>query len=278
MSSKITKDTIDKYLSEVAKEYRRHGGKALPAEIVIIGGASVLINYGFRNMTVDIDAIIHASSAMKDAITKIGDKYSLPYGWLNDDFSNTSSFSDKILQYSKYYKTFSNVLTVRTVSDKYLLAMKLVSARPYKKDQSDIVGIVKEIKASGGTITVEDVKQAAIQLYGTTNAVREDGWEFLNAVIAFGDYEALYNTISAREASVKTELIRIAEDYPSAITRNNFKDVVKTVDRKEQGINDLIISIENQPLKKLDDKIAAAKKAQEQNTNINTPHNGDLQL
>ena len=58
----ITKENIDIYLKELAKDYRKAVGKNMPAEIILIGGASVLINYGFRNMTTDIDAMIHAAS------------------------------------------------------------------------------------------------------------------------------------------------------------------------------------------------------------------------
>ena len=45
----FTKENIDMYLKETAKEYRKQVGKDMPAEIILIGGASVLVNYGFRN-------------------------------------------------------------------------------------------------------------------------------------------------------------------------------------------------------------------------------------
>lgn len=54
----ITKENLDSYLKELAKEFRKKNGKKMPAEIVLIGGASILINYGFREMTYDMDAII----------------------------------------------------------------------------------------------------------------------------------------------------------------------------------------------------------------------------
>ena len=38
----FTKDNIDTYLKALAKEYRKLGGRRLPAEIVLIGGASLL--------------------------------------------------------------------------------------------------------------------------------------------------------------------------------------------------------------------------------------------
>lgn len=64
----FTKENIDIYLKDLAKAYRKVVGKDMHAEIILIGGASVLINYGFRDMTTDIDAMIHAASAMKDLL------------------------------------------------------------------------------------------------------------------------------------------------------------------------------------------------------------------
>ena len=112
----ITKENINLYLQAVAKEYRKLGGKSMPAEMVLIGGASVLINYGFRGTTRDIDALIHASSIMKDAIRRVSDQYGLPADWLNADFMQTDSYTTKLWQYASYYRTYANVLTVRTVA------------------------------------------------------------------------------------------------------------------------------------------------------------------
>lgn len=55
----------------------------MPAEIILVGGAAILANYGFRDTTTDVDAIIRASSLMKDAINHISDRFGLPNGWLN---------------------------------------------------------------------------------------------------------------------------------------------------------------------------------------------------
>lgn len=66
-SCAFSKESLDMYLKQLAKEFRKQNGKAMPAEIILIGGASILANYGFRDMTYDIDALIIASSAMKDA-------------------------------------------------------------------------------------------------------------------------------------------------------------------------------------------------------------------
>ena len=49
----FTKEKLDSCLRQLAKEFRKLNGTTVPAEIVIVGGASVLLNYGFRDMTYD---------------------------------------------------------------------------------------------------------------------------------------------------------------------------------------------------------------------------------
>lgn len=41
----FTKENLDSYLKELAKEFRKLNSNKIPAEIILIGGASVLINY-----------------------------------------------------------------------------------------------------------------------------------------------------------------------------------------------------------------------------------------
>lgn len=120
-SSVFTGENLNDYLKAVAKEYKKMGGKAMPAELILIGGAAVIANYGFREMTTDIDAIIHAASVMKDAINLVGDQYHLQNGWLNTDFMRTASYSPKLDQYSTYYRTFGGILSVRTVQAEYFI-------------------------------------------------------------------------------------------------------------------------------------------------------------
>lgn len=60
----FTRENLDSYLRELAKEFRKKNGSRMPAEIILIGGASILINYGFREMTYDMDAIIKSSGVM----------------------------------------------------------------------------------------------------------------------------------------------------------------------------------------------------------------------
>ena len=120
----FTRENLDSYLMELAKEFRKKNGSRMPAEIILIGGASILINYGFREMTYDMDSLIKYSGAMRDAINTVGDRLGLPIGWLNTDFVHTNSYTPRLAEHSKYYKTFANILQIRTVSDEYSLLIK----------------------------------------------------------------------------------------------------------------------------------------------------------
>jgi hypothetical protein len=196
----ITREDLDKYLRDLGKEFRRLNGTKMPAEIVIIGGASVLINYAFRDVTTDVDAIIQASSAMQDAINRVSDKYELPYGWLNTDFRKTDSYTPKLLQYSSYYRTYSNILAVRTVKGEYLVAMKVRSGRNYKYDMSDIVGILRAHKEAGSPLTYNQIDTAMNNLYGGWEDTDEKVVAFLKDTLAAENYEELY--LQSREEEI----------------------------------------------------------------------------
>jgi hypothetical protein len=222
----ITKENLLAYIKELAKEFRRLNGKAAPAEIILIGGAAVLAKYGFREMTYDIDAIIVASSAMKDAINLVGDKHGLPKGWLNADFQKTSSYSGKLYEVSQYLATFSNIVTVRTVSAEYLLAMKLMSGRQYKYDMSDVVGILWEHQKLGKPITREMIDAAVTKLYGDNAAIPANSLALLNAVMRTNDYETLYRQVRDSEAESKEFLLQFDEKYPDKLKADNISDIL----------------------------------------------------
>jgi len=230
----FTKENLDTYLKELAKEFRKLNGTSMPAEIILIGGAAILANYGFRNMTTDIDAVIHASSAMKEAVNKVGDKFDLPNGWLNADFMHTGSYSPKLTQYSVYYKTFSNILTIRTVSAEYLIAMKLRSGRKYKNDLSDIIGILAEHEKLNTPISREAIDTAINNLYGGWEEISEDTKQFIENALTNKNYEEIYNSISEDEKRSKDILIGFENDYPGVTTESNVNDILKNLKSKQK--------------------------------------------
>lgn len=230
----FTKENLDTYLKELAKEYRKLSGKAMPAEIVLVGGAAVLAGYGFRDMTTDIDAVIHASSYMKDAINHVGDKFDLPNGWLNTDFIRTASYSSKLSQFSSYYRTYSNVLSVRIIGAEYLIAMKLRSGRQYKKDMSDVIGILAEHDSRGKPITMEQIRAAVINLYGEWETLPDASKDFIADVMKDGNYPALYSQTLESEENSKEMLIHFQERYPGVTTQDNVNDILRTLKQKQE--------------------------------------------
>ncbi len=231
----FTRDNLDSCLKELAKEFRKINGSRIPAEIILIGGASVLINYGFREMTYDMDAIIQASSSMKDAINHVGDRLGLPNGWLNTDFMKTSSYTPKLIQYSKYYKTFSNVLRVRTVSAEYLIVMKLMAGRQYKNDLSDVVGILLEQQNNGKKIHLDDIKRAADELYGNYDKVPDFSRTFIEAACHDSNLAELYKRIREDERKSKNILLEFQDHYPGVLNRDNLADVLKAAKARKNA-------------------------------------------
>ena len=231
----FTKENLDLYLRELAKEFRRLNGKNMPAEIILIGGAAIVANYGFRDMTVDIDAVIRASSAMKDAINRVGDRYGLPNGWLNGDFVQTSSYSPKLDEHSEYYKTFSNIVTVRTIRAEYLIAMKLCAGRQYKNDLSDILGILAEHEKNNVPITYADIDRAVRELYGSWKVISEDSQAFITRVMEQGNYESLYASVRGEEARAKDALISFEKSYPDVLNERNANEIIRQAAEKREA-------------------------------------------
>ena len=228
----FTKENIDIYLKEVAKEYKKQIGTSMPAELILIGGASVLVNYGFRNMTTDIDAVIHAASVMKDVVNLVGDRYNLPNGWLNQDFMQTESYSPGLTQFSEYYKTYSKVLTIRTVAAEYLIAMKLRSGRQYKSDLSDVLGILAEHEKNGNSITLSQIQKAVSDLYGSWDELPNTSQSFISNVMRDGNYKKLYEQTIIGEKETKELLIEFTKDYPGAAKEENISEIAESLQKK----------------------------------------------
>lgn len=223
------KDNLDLYLKELAKEYRKLVGKGMPAEIILIGGAAIIESYGFRDMTTDVDAIITAASAMKDAINRIGDRFDLPNGWLNADFQKTGSYSSKLLQYSSFYRTFNQVLNVRVVTGEYLIAMKLRAFRQYKNDLSDIIGVLAEHEKRGDPMTFERIEKAVTDLYGSWDDFPKGAKDFIVNTLSAGNFEKVYELVLQNEKDAKEDLIDFEEKNPGALKTDDVDGVLQSL-------------------------------------------------
>lgn len=225
MSFEFNRSNIDHYLYLVAKEYKKANRANPDAEIIIVGGASMIMNYNFRDTTTDIDSIIRAASSMKEVINQIGAENDLGDGWLNDDFKNTSSYSHRLIECSHFYKKFCNCLSVRTVSDEYLLAMKVRSARKYKNDFADIVGIIKEHQEMDRALNFQILNEAYNKLYGED--IQMDIADQIKNIFASEDLEDLFYSIKKEEQENKIAALKAEEIYGRSVNEENVEKFIE---------------------------------------------------
>ena len=234
----FTKENLFLYLGELAKEYRRLNGRKVKAEIILVGGAAVLSSYGFRDETMDVDALIYASESMKEAINHVGDKYHLPNGWLNSDFKKSASYTDKLYACSEYVCTKANILDIRTLRGEYLIAMKLASGRTYKKDLSDIVGILYEEKKAGKPIDFPMIDKAVKELYGSWEKVNNYSRKVLEAALTKPDLEKQFEQLRAEEKRAREALREIIQTKPSILKTADVNDILAEAKKMRESTSE----------------------------------------
>jgi len=235
----FTKENLDRYLNELSKEYKKLGGKKMPVEIILIGGAVIVENYGFREMTTDIDAVFPNVTILKEAINRVGDRYGLSNGWINADFVKTDSYSPQLSQYSVQYRTFNHILNVRMITAEYLIAMKLRAGRKYKNDLSDIVGILSEQEKAGMPIDFEMIDTAVNRLYGGWNGFSEETIAFIKNVLEEKNYQGIYDQIRESEKESREMLLDFQENYPGIINEKNIEKIMEN--RAKQSGKELLL-------------------------------------
>ncbi len=225
----FTRESLDEIFRELGKAFRKRNGTKTPAEIILVGGAAIIAGYGFREATTDIDALIHASSAMGDAIRQVGDRYGFSPDWLNQDFKQTASYSDRIVQYSVPYRTYANILHIRTLPAEYVTAMKLASLRQYKYDFSDVVGLIRE-----ANLPRDAVETAVQNLYGSFDNLPDAkaAQDLLTDIYTSDNQEELYRYYRMSEKEGFDILKNLNEQYPNLITRDNVSDLIAAARKK----------------------------------------------
>ncbi|MBQ1315420.1 MAG: hypothetical protein IIY57_04430, partial [Erysipelotrichaceae bacterium] len=139
----------------------------------------------------------------------------------------------KLVQYSEYYKTFYNMVDIRTITREYLIAMKLKSGRKYKNDLSDIVGILDEHIQRNDPISLEQIQKAYEQLYGEWNTLPNDAKEFISSLFSnTSNIHAVYEATRQLENDAKEILIDFEENYPGITTESNVDSILESLKKK----------------------------------------------
>jgi len=222
-SNNFDKSNIENYLEYFAEEYKKLTNEKQQLKIIVVGGASILLNFNFRKSTNDIDYSNPQSDLIDKAVEKTAIKYRLFKNWLNNDFRKTSAYSDKINDISIPYKTISGVLEVRTISPEYLIVMKLMAFRNNKHDLSDVAGILMESKENGKPLKIKDIKNAAIKLYGNIDKLPNESLIMLNNLFENNDYKTDYLYLKKREEAVRNKYKELKKENLLDVDRLDHK-------------------------------------------------------
>ncbi len=137
-----------------------------------------------------------------------------------------------MIQYSKFYKRFNQILNVRTVTREYLVAMKLISFRAYKRDKSDIVGIIESHKNSVRPIQIDEVQTAVENLYGNWDVITDEAKEFVEKVL-LGTVS--YEIEMLGEDEGKEILLEIEEKYDNVLNTSNVNTILEQIRAKRKS-------------------------------------------
>lgn len=125
----MTETEIRLYLSKISD---RLSEKEITGEIVVFGGAAMVLAYQARVSTKDVDAVFVPKNEVYDAADVVALEYGLESGWLNDAVKGFLSEHGKTVPVLDYPN-----LKVYVAAPEYLLAMKCMSMR-LGKDETDL--------------------------------------------------------------------------------------------------------------------------------------------
>jgi len=121
---RLTRGRIVAALRALASEIK---GPGTPVELIVVGGAALVLLYDARDTTKDVDAFsgdAATAAQLREAAGRVADRFGLPNDWLNDaarGYAHGLSRGPVLLE--------TPSLVVRTLTPGQLLAMKLCAWR-----------------------------------------------------------------------------------------------------------------------------------------------------
>ncbi|MBQ5987880.1 MAG: hypothetical protein IJL67_00110 [Oscillospiraceae bacterium] len=115
--------------------------------------------------------------------------------------------------------------------------MKLMAGRQYKYDLSDVIGILWEHEKSSTSISLNQIKKAAADLYGSYDKLPEYSRLFIEKIIAEKEYEKTYEKVRNMESENKDILLDFQDEYPGVTNTDNINDIIAAVRKKKESEN-----------------------------------------
>jgi hypothetical protein len=144
VSTGLGRDEIRALLDDLSAELKARGARA---DVFLVGGAAIAVAYDEARSTRDLDAVFLPTEVVRDAAAAVAERRGLVPDWLNDAVKGFLPGPDPDAQ--RFYS--SDSLNVDVASARYLLAMKLFSAR-VEIDADDIAFLYRQV----GFSTVEE--------------------------------------------------------------------------------------------------------------------------
>jgi len=142
---KLTKQEIASALGRLSELAASEGVRL---EMTLYGGAVMLLAYNARQVTKDVDAIVHPPDGRRRLIARVAGERGLHDGWINDDVKQFISIRE-----AKNELIIANVsptgLHVTDRPQNILLAMKVMACRSpagYEGDYKDIEVLLRVTK------------------------------------------------------------------------------------------------------------------------------------
>src|ERR1700730_12639117 len=153
---KMSKEELQKAftrLGEILRDQRVIG------EIAVFGGAAIVLGFGFREGTKDVDALVlEAHGQVMRAPHRLGKELNLPPNWLNEQ---ATVYLSKRRDF-KWFRTYPSEgrfgLRVLMASPQYMLAMKLLAFRAFSDDVQDIVGLARRLHRTSAEDLIQLVR------------------------------------------------------------------------------------------------------------------------
>lgn len=143
----LSREDILRALEALGQELQALGKP--PVELVVVGGAAVVLLYGARKATKDVDAVTPAlddQELVRSAAARVAESLGLPQDWLND---GAKGYLHGLERGQVVFEDSS--LVVRTASVHQLLAMKLCAWRD-DLDISDARLLLSKLNGDKGAI------------------------------------------------------------------------------------------------------------------------------
>ena len=169
----LTADEIQRAFGALSEELESQNEHA---EIVVVGGAALVLLFGARPSTKDVDAyfVKPDASLLRAAAETVAERINLPNDWLND------AAKGYFVGVSVGAVLFdSDALRVHAASLPQLLAMKLSAWRDMI-DRSDARLLLSEIAGTADDVWAEVMQFVPPHLLDKASYAFEDLWEALH--------------------------------------------------------------------------------------------------